>query len=64
MKSHIFGIGVVLMLSFSLAGMTFTAAGVLRRFELKFGPLLSFAVGTSTLVALVAVLAWSVPPRG
>ncbi|TKC83440.1 hypothetical protein FAZ69_23410 [Trinickia terrae] len=65
MKDYVFGIGVLLMLSFSFAGLSFAAAGVLRRFEqLRHGSLLSLAVAASALVALIVALAWSVPPRG
>ncbi|CAN7189988.1 hypothetical protein LJR230_000415 [Trinickia sp. LjRoot230] len=64
MKAYVFGIGILLMLSFSFAGLTFTAAGAMRRFQLQFGPLLSLAVGFGALIALVAALTWSVPARG
>ncbi|KWC22736.1 hypothetical protein WL48_18625 [Burkholderia ubonensis] len=64
MKSYVFGIGVLLMLSFSFTGLAFTAAGALRRFELRFGPMLSLAIAAGALVVLIAALAWSVPPRG
>lgn len=64
MKPYVFGIGVMLLLSFSLAGLTFAAAGALRRFELRHGALLSIALAACTLAALVTALAWSVPPRG
>lgn len=64
MKQYVFSIGVLLVLSFSLAGLTFTAAGMLRRFELKCGPLLSLAVAAGALASLLAALAWSVPARG
>lgn len=64
MKPYVFGIGVLLMLSLAFAGLNFTASGVLRRFELPFGARLSLAIAASTLVALIAALVWSVPPRG
>ncbi|MFP3567330.1 hypothetical protein [Paraburkholderia sp. SIMBA_030] len=64
MKPYVFGIGVLLMLSFSLAGLTFTAVGVLRRYELRFGPLLSLVIATGSLIAMIAALAWSVPSQG
>lgn len=64
MKSYVFGIGVLLMLSFSLAGLTFTAGGVLRRYKLRFGSLLSLVIAASSLIAMIGALAWSVPPRG
>jgi hypothetical protein len=63
MKDHVFAIGVLLMLSFALAGMTYTAAGLLRRFDLRFGSLLSLAMAVVAFVALIAALIWSVPPR-
>jgi hypothetical protein len=64
MKPYVFGIAVLLMLSFSFAGLTITAAGALRRLALRFGPLFSLVVASVALVALIAALAWSVPPRG
>ncbi|MGV4733180.1 hypothetical protein ACRUK7_24650 [Burkholderia pseudomallei] len=64
MKAYVFGVGVLLMLSFSLAGMTSTAAGALRRFDPQFRPLLSLAIAAGALAVLIAALAWSVPPRG
>lgn len=63
MKAYLFGIGVLLMLAFCLAGLTFTAALMLRRVSVG-GPLTSIAIGTVSLIALIAALAWSVPPRG
>ncbi|KVC82445.1 hypothetical protein WL02_02220 [Burkholderia ubonensis] len=64
MKAYVFGVGVLLMLSFSLAGLTCTAAGVLQRFDLRFRPLLSLSIAAGALVALIVALAWSVPQRG
>lgn len=64
MKPYVFGIGVLLMLSFSLAGLTFAAAGVTRRFAWSQGPLLSLVIASGTLVALMVALVWSVPLRG
>ena len=63
MKSYVFGIGVMLMLSFSLAGLTVTATSVLRHFELRFSPTLSVAIAAGALVALIAALSWSVPAQ-
>lgn len=64
MKHYVFGIGVLLMLSFSLTGLAHAAAGTLRRFDVRFAPLLSLALGVVALIALMTALAWSVPPRG
>lgn len=64
MKPYVFSIGILLMLSFSLAGLESTVARLLRRFEMQFGPLLSLAIASTALVSLIAALAWSVPPRG
>ncbi|MDR6387595.1 hypothetical protein [Paraburkholderia phenoliruptrix] len=63
MKTYIFGLGVLLMLSFSLAGMTWTAALTLRRASDRFGPLTAVAIGFVSLVVLITALAWSVPAR-
>lgn len=64
MKTYIFSLGILLMLSFSLAGMTTTAARTLCRASDRFGPLSAIAVGFTSLIVLIAALAWSVPPRG
>lgn len=64
MKTYVFALGILLMLSFSLAGMTSTAARTLRCASDRFGPLSAIAVGFTSLIVLIATLAWSVPPRG
>lgn len=64
MKPYVFGFGVLLMLSFSLAGLASTTARLLRRLELHFRPLLSLGIASGALAALLAALVWSVPQRG
>jgi hypothetical protein len=64
MKAYVFGIGILLMLSFALAGISHPIAGLLRRFDLRFTGLAAFAIGGVALLALIVALAWSVPPRG
>lgn len=63
MKPYVFGIGVLLMLSFSFAGMTWTAASTLRRTSRQRGPLAALALGFALLIIVMAALAWSVPAR-
>ncbi|WP_207003931.1 hypothetical protein [Trinickia mobilis] len=64
MKAYVFGIGVLLMLSTSLAGWTWTAALTLRRTSARTRPLTAIAIGFASLIVLIGALAWSVPPRG
>ncbi|MDR8025558.1 hypothetical protein KPA93_20140 [Burkholderia cenocepacia] len=64
MKPYVFSIGVLLMLSFSLTGAYCLASDVLRLFEVRHARVIAFAIGAVAMIALVAVLAWSVPPRG
>lgn len=63
MKPYVFGIGVLLMLSTSLTGIHCLTADVLRLFDVRHARTIAFAVGVVALVALMAALAWSVPPR-
>ncbi|MFL9993071.1 hypothetical protein PQR34_19615 [Paraburkholderia sediminicola] len=63
MKTYVFCTGVLLMLSFSLAGMTWAAALTLRGASNRFGPLTAVAIGFTSLIVLIAALAWSVPAR-
>lgn len=64
MKPYVFSIGVLLMLSFSLTGIYCLAGDVLRLFEVRHARVIAFAIGAVAMIVLVAVLAWSVPPRG
>ncbi|MET3619024.1 hypothetical protein ACN9MG_21305 [Burkholderia ambifaria] len=64
MKPYVFGIGVLLMLSFSLTGIHCLAADVLRLFDVRHARSIAFAIGVVAMAVLVAALAWSVPPRG
>ncbi|KML20248.1 MULTISPECIES: hypothetical protein [Burkholderia] len=64
MKPYVFSIGVLLMLSFSLTGASCLAGDVLRLFEVRHARVIAFAIGAVAMIVLVAVLAWSVPPRG
>ena len=64
MKPYVFSIGVLLMLSFSLTGIYCLAGDVLRLFEVRHARVIAFAIGAAAMVALIATLAWSVPPRG
>ncbi|AFJ88317.1 TPA: hypothetical protein QDB15_000383 [Burkholderia vietnamiensis] len=64
MKPYIFGIGVLLMLSFSLTGIYCLTADVLRLFDVRNARAIAFVIGFAAMVVLVAALAWSVPPRG
>ncbi|UEP34867.1 hypothetical protein LL998_00790 [Burkholderia ambifaria] len=64
MKPYVFGIGVLLMLSFSLTGIYCLAADVLRLFDVRHARSIAFAIGVVAMGVLVAALAWSVPPRG
>ena len=64
MKPYVFSIGVLLMLSFSLTGIYCVAGDVLRLFDVRHARPIAFAIGIVAMIALVAALAWSVPPRG
>ncbi|HDR9339013.1 putative membrane protein [Burkholderia multivorans] len=64
MKPYVFGIGVLLMLSFSLIGIQCIALNVLRLFNVRYARPIAFVIGVAVMVALVMALAWSVPPRG
>lgn len=64
MKPYVFSIGVLLMLSLSLYGGFSLAADVLRLFDVRHARSIAFVVGGVAMAALVAALAWSVPPRG
>jgi len=64
MKPYVFSIGVLLMLSFSLTGIYCLTGDVLRLFEVRHARPLAFLIGIAAMFALVAALAWSVPPRG
>jgi cytochrome bd-type quinol oxidase subunit 2 len=63
MKPYVFGIGIALMLSSSLTGMTWMASKGLRRASHRFGPVSAVSAGALALAALIAALAWSVPVR-
>ncbi|VBO32179.1 putative phage-encoded membrane protein [Burkholderia pseudomallei] len=63
MKPYVFSVGVLLMLSFSLTGIHYLTADVLRLFDVRHARTIAFAIGVAALVALVAALAWSVPSR-
>ncbi|UNY41813.1 hypothetical protein CPT_Menos_038 [Burkholderia phage Menos] len=64
MKPYVFGIGVLLMLSLSLAGVYYLAADVLRLFDVRLARPIAFVIGVVAMIVLVAALAWTVPPRG
>ncbi|WP_423377994.1 hypothetical protein [Burkholderia sp. LMG 32019] len=64
MKPFVFSTGVLLMLSFSLAGIYCLVGDVLRLFDVRHARPIAFAIGVVAMAALVATLAWSVPPRG
>ena len=64
MKPYVFGIGVLLMLSFYLSGIYCIASDVLRLFDVRYARPIAFVIGVAVMVALVTALAWSVPPRG
>lgn len=64
MKPYAFGIGVLLMLSFSLYGVYCLAADVLRLFDVRNARAIAFLIGVVAYAALVAAIVWSVPPRG
>ena len=64
MKTYIFSFGVLLMLSFSLAGMSWTATLALRHTSDRFGPLTAIVIGVTSLIILTTTLAWSVPTPG
>lgn len=64
MKPYVFGIGVLLMLSFSLTGIYCATADVLRLFDVRHARPIAFVIGVAAQVALVMALGWSVPPRG
>ncbi|WP_412022694.1 hypothetical protein [Burkholderia cepacia] len=63
MKPYVFSISVLLMLSFSLTGIYCVAGDVLRLFEVRYARVIAFTIGAAAMIALVAALAWSVPPR-
>ncbi|KWF09689.1 hypothetical protein [Burkholderia pseudomultivorans] len=64
MKPYVFGIGVLLMLSFSLTGIYCVTGDVLRLFDVRHARPIAFVIGVVAMVVVVAALAWSVPPRG
>jgi len=64
MKPYLFSIGVLLMLSFSLTGIYYLTADLLRLFDVRNARAIAFALSVVAMVVLVAALAWSVPPRG
>ncbi|UWX70319.1 hypothetical protein [Burkholderia gladioli] len=64
MKPFVFALGVLLMLAFSTAGMSWLASSALRLVDARRVRGLAFAVSVLCMVVLVAALAWSVPPRG
>ncbi|ARL98168.1 hypothetical protein [Burkholderia pseudomallei] len=64
MKPYVFGISVLLMLSLSLTGIHYLAADVLRLFDVRHARAIAFVIGVVAMIALLAALAWSVPPRG
>ncbi|WP_175752418.1 hypothetical protein [Burkholderia ambifaria] len=64
MKPYVFSIGVLLMLTFSLTGVYSLAANVLRLLDVRHARPIAFVIGFAATCALVAALAWSVPPRG
>lgn len=70
MESYDFGIGIVLLLSFLLAGLSIIAGRMLRKSNTLSGPSLlilvgfTLLIGFTLLVALIAALVWAVPPRG
>jgi cytochrome bd-type quinol oxidase subunit 2 len=61
MKPYVFGIGVMLMLSSAMTGMTWVASKGLRRASDRFGPVCAAAAGAIALSFLIAALAWSAP---
>lgn len=63
MKLYVFGIGVTLMLSSAMTGMTWIASVGLRRASNRFGPVTAATVGAVGLITLIAALAWSVPAQ-
>ena len=63
MKVYVFGIGVMLMLSSAMTGMTWIASISLRRASNRFGPVSAAAAGAVGLSILIAALAWSVPAQ-
>ncbi|MCR4465867.1 hypothetical protein [Burkholderia sp. SCN-KJ] len=64
MKPYVFGVGVLLMLSFSLTGIYCLVADVLRLFNVRHVRPIAFVIGVAAMFFLAVVLAWSVPPRG
>jgi hypothetical protein len=63
MKHYVFGIGVMLMLSSAMTGMTWIASLGLRQASKRFGPVSATAAGALALSILIGALAWSVPVR-
>lgn len=63
MKLYVFGIGVMLMLSSAMAGMTWLASIGLRRSSKRFGPVSAALAGAVALSILIAALTWSAPVR-
>ena len=63
MKPYVFGIGVMLMLSSSMTGITWIASVGLRRMSKRLGPGSAVAAGALALSILIAALAWSAPAR-
>ncbi|HDR9508331.1 hypothetical protein C5615_18905 [Burkholderia cepacia] len=63
MKPYVFSIGVLLMLSLSLTGVYYLAVDVLRLFDVRLARPIAFVIGVVAMIALVAALAWAVPPR-
>lgn len=63
MKHYVFGIGVMLMLSSAMTGMTWIASLGLRQASKRLGPVSATAAGALALSILIGALAWSVPVR-
>jgi hypothetical protein len=61
MKPYVFGIGITLMLSSAMTGMTWIASIGLRRASNRLGPVCAAVAGAIGLSILIAALAWSVP---
>ncbi|KWE66104.1 hypothetical protein WL77_15015 [Burkholderia ubonensis] len=63
MNNYLFGISVLAMLLSAGAGLARGAAAALQLVNVR-SRLAALSIGAAVLLALMVVLAWSVPPRG
>jgi drug/metabolite transporter (DMT)-like permease len=64
MKNLLFNLGLLVLLAFTLAGLSGVAARLLRRDGHPPARLAAFGAACAALLVLLALLAWTLPPRG